>query len=105
MDTGDQPKASAQPTFVAAPSPEIGSPAKREALRIALVGAAAFVHACKLEGLQVFQLDLSATKTSAHLAKVSSVSPNLVDLENVPKEYHNFADVFSKAKANTPAPH
>ena len=28
-----------------------------------------------------------------------------MDLLDVPKDYHNFADVFSKAKVNTPAPH
>jgi len=31
--------------------------------------------------------------------------PDLVDLEGVPKEYHDFADVFSKVKADTLAPH
>ena len=27
------------------------------------------------------------------------------DLSNIPEEYHDFADVFSKAKAQTLAPH
>jgi len=54
----------------------------------------------------MFQLDLSALDTtSARSAKVSSVSPIPVDLDNVPKEYHDFADVFSKAKAETLGPH
>src|SRR3979490_228859 len=53
----------------------------------------------------MFWLDLSATDISAHLAKVSPVSSILVNLENVPKEYYDFADVFSKAKAETLGPH
>src|SRR3979490_1599676 len=53
----------------------------------------------------MFWLDLSATNISARSAKVSPFSSVPVDLENVPKEYHNFADVFSKAKAETLSPH
>ena len=30
--------------------------------------------------------------------------PNPVDLQGVPKEYHDFADIFSKVKADTLAP-
>jgi hypothetical protein len=30
---------------------------------------------------------------------------NLVDIEGVPKDYHDFADVFSKVKADMHAPH
>src|SRR3979490_450104 len=60
---------------------------------------------CKLEGSQMFRLDLSATDISACSAKVSSVPSILVNLESVPKEYHDFADVFSKAKAKTLGPH
>src|SRR3979490_2161040 len=62
-------------------------------------------RACKLEGSQMFRLDLSATDISACLAKVSPVSSVPVDLENIPKEYHDFVDVFSKAKAETLGPH
>src|SRR3979490_1446975 len=53
----------------------------------------------------MFWLDLSATNISAHLAKVSSVPSVPVNLENIPKEYHDFVDVFSKAKAETLGPH
>src|SRR3979490_455430 len=53
----------------------------------------------------MFWLDLSATNISARSVKVSPVSSVPVDLENVPKEYHDFADVFSKAKAETLGPH
>ena len=37
--------------------------------------------------------------------KSASISDKAPDLSNVPEEYHEFADVFSKAKANTLAPH
>src|SRR3979490_1132433 len=53
----------------------------------------------------MFWLDLSATNISARSVKVSPVSSVPVDLENIPKEYHDFADVFSKAKAETLGPH
>ena len=82
--------------------PEIGSTLKLEALLIALVNPAAFVCACKLEGSLTFQLDLSAIDALARSAKVT---PDPVDLENIPEEYHDFADVFSKEKADVPAPH
>jgi hypothetical protein len=32
-------------------------------------------------------------------------SANLVHLKDLPKEYHDFVDVFSKSKADTLAPH
>ena len=73
-----------------------------EAPRIALVDAAAFLHASKLEGSQTFRLDLLAIDASARLVKVTY---DPVDLENVLKEYHDFADVFSKSKADTLGPH
>src|SRR3979490_2187431 len=53
----------------------------------------------------MFWLDLSATNISARSAKVSPFSSVPVDLENIPKEYHDFTDVFSKAKAETLGPH
>jgi len=38
-------------------------------------------------------------------ARASSTSNSpLVDLSSVPEEYHDFADVFNKAKADTLAP-
>ena len=98
----DAPKASAWSTFITTPSPEIGSPPKLENPRITLVDAAAFLRASKLEGSQTFQLDLSTIDTSARLVKVTF---HPVDLENVPKEYHDFADMFSKSKADTLGPH
>ena len=83
---------------------EPGSTPKLEAPQIALINAAAFVHACKLEGSVTFRLDLASPELSGRAASVPKTY-NLVDLLDVPKDYHDLADVFSKAKVDTPAPH
>ena len=70
--------------------------------RISMIGAAAFVRACKLPGAQSFRIHLSDPSVSA---KSASVSDEVPDLSHIPKEYHDFADVFSKAKADTLPPH
>ena len=69
---------------------------------IALIGAAAFALASKQPGVQSFRIHLSDPSFSAKSASISDKAP---DLSNVPEEYHDFADVFSKAKANTLALH
>ena len=66
---------------------------------IALIGTALF---CKLQGMQRFHIHLSDISISANSA---SVSEEALDLSNVPKEYHDFTDVFSKAKAEKLALH
>ena len=55
-------------------------------------------------GSQQFSLNLADIEVSGHLASTSKL-PDPVDLSNVPEEYHEFADVFDKAKAQTLAPH
>ena len=59
------------------------------------------MRASHLPGSVVFQLSL--TKESAHGNAVHT-APS-VDLSNVPEEYHKFADVFNKKKADTLPPH
>ena len=83
---------------------EPGSTLKLKALQIALINAAAFVHACKLEGSMTFRLDLASLELSSHTTSVPETY-DPVDLLDIPKDYYNFADVFSKAKANNSAPH
>ena len=70
--------------------------------RIALIDAAAFAHASKQSGMQCFQIHLSDSTISG---KSASVSEEIPDLVHIPEDYHDFADVFSKAKADTLAPH
>ena len=73
---------------------------------VSLISAAAFARAVKLEGSKVFALDLTTPELRAR-----GVSPGIFEdqepenLNGVPAEYHDFADVFSKKRADTLAPH
>ena len=78
------------------------TPPKLEAPPIALINAAAFKRACKMEGSVTFQLNIAPSEVKGHTANLNSES---VDMESVPEAYWDFSDVFSKAKADTLAPH
>ena len=52
--------------------------------------------------MQTFNIHLSDLSV---FAKSASVSEEALDLTNVTEEYHDFADVFSNAKAEKLAPH
>ena len=84
-------------------SPSLTDSPKAPGLRappIALINAAAYVCTCKLEGSIQFSIQLRPD--GALQAALADAVP---DLSAVPKEYHDFADVFSKAKALVLAPH
>ena len=68
---------------------------------ISLINAATFAHACKLPGTQSFQIHLSDSVLSTHSVSVTDEP----DLSHIPDDYQDFADVFSKQKAHTLAPH
>jgi hypothetical protein len=71
------------------------------ALLISLVSAEAFMRSMQLEGAQCFLI-------LAHepLKPDSSDKPKFnPDLKDVPEVYHEFADVFSRQKADTLPPH
>ena len=68
---------------------------------IAIIGAAAFLHASKLPGSHNFELCLCSSDIQANSAKLAETP----DLSNVPSEYHKFANVFSKTKAEVLPPH
>jgi len=70
-------------------------------LNIAIIGAAAFLHASKLLGSHNFELCLCSSDIQANSAKLAETP----DLSNVPSKYHKFADVFSKTKAEVLPPH
>jgi len=53
------------------------------------------LHASKLLGSHNFELCLRSSDIQANSAKLAETP----DLSNVPSEYHEFADVFSKTKA------
>jgi len=68
---------------------------------IAIIGAAAFLRASKLPGFHNFELCLRSLDIQANSAKLAETP----DLSNIPSEYHEFADVFSKTKAEVLPPH
>ena len=54
-----------------------------------------------LQSLDSFELCFHSLDIQANSAKLAEAS----DLSNVPSEYHEFADIFSKTKAETLPPH
>jgi len=74
----------------------------QKTLRVTLINAAAYSHASKLEGSKCFQLWISHPKVTG---QSMTTSENTVNMNNIPKEYHDFADVFSKSKAGRFAKH
>ena len=62
---------------------------------ISIIGAAAFFKACSLPGSRAFQMSLPSIQ--AH----SATAADHPDLSSVPSQYHDFADVFSKSKADS----
>jgi len=68
---------------------------------IAIIGTTAFLHASKLPGFHNFKLCLHSSDIQANSAKLTEAP----DLSNVPSEYHEFTNVFSKTKAEVLASH
>ena len=61
---------------------------------ISLIGIAAFAWASRLADVQVFKLFISTLDPR-------DLDTTPVDMSNVPSEYHEFHDMFSKSCANT----
>jgi len=68
---------------------------------IAIIGAAAFLHASKLPGFHNFKLCLCSSDIQANSTKLAEAP----DLSNVPSKYHEFADILNKTKAEVLDPH
>ena len=68
---------------------------------IAIISTVAFLCALKLLGFHNFKLCLCSSDIQANSAKLAEAS----DLSNVPSKYHEFANIFSKTKAETLPPH
>jgi len=83
------------------PAPSVDTPVCTPP-HISLINAAAFICACKLEGSTKYQLQLRPSDSAKARSSSASTPP---DLDIVPPEYHNYADVFSKAKASELPPH
>ena len=69
---------------------------------IALVSTSAFTLACCLEGSVWYSMQLCPQESDLHS---TSTIPEPTDLSRVPPDYHDFADVFSKSKADMLAPY
>ena len=68
---------------------------------IIIISAAAFLHASKLLGFHNFKLCLCSLDIQANSTKLAETP----DLFNIPSEYYEFANIFSKTKAETLPPH
>ena len=66
-----------------------------------MISTAAFLHASKLLGSHNFELCLCSLDIQANSTKLAETP----DLSNVPSEYHKFANVFNKTKAEVLTPH
>ena len=71
---------------------------------ILLIGAAAFVCASKLPGAMSFTLYIH-TEDAKLRSAAASPPVDTSNMAGVPAAYHDFANVFSKAKATMLAPH
>ena len=68
---------------------------------VSMIGAAAFLRASKRPGIQCFCSSVCIRLSDPSLStKSSSVSDEAPNLLKIPKEYHDYTDVFSKAKAS-----
>ena len=84
------------------PSPSEPPPIpKLQAPKIAFINAAAYMCASKLPGSITFQMTFSPEGLSAKATSTGSPT----DLLDIPEDYHEFADVFDKKKADTLPPH
>jgi len=68
---------------------------------IAIIGTAAFLRASKLPDSHNLELCLRSLDIQANSTKLAETP----DLFNVPSEYHEFTNVFSKTKAEVLPPH
>src|SRR6202041_678622 len=84
-------------------TPASTNPPNYAKIDIALVNAVAYQHACQLPGSQSFCITLSNGETSVRSALALAEKP--IDLTGIPKEYHDFTDLFSEVKANKLPPH
>ena len=71
---------------------------------ITIISVPAFALACHLEGSVQFSLQICPQESDLRSASITSKSESS-ELSRVPLDYHDFADVFSKSKADTLAPH
>ena len=109
QNTSAPPSSSPQPLDLppsATPIPSDTPPSfsQCKAPPITIISAPAFALACRLEGSIQFSLQIRPQESDLCSASITSESESS-ELSGVPPDYHDFADVFSKSKADTLAPH
>jgi len=67
---------------------------------IAIISTPALFQASRLSGSKTFSLQFCSI-----IQAKSTTIPKKIDLSSIPEEYHKYANVFSKSKAETLAPH
>ena len=65
---------------------------------ISFVNVAAYQRACNKEGATAYQLALDPIGPKA---RATSIIDDPLELKNLPEEYHDFANVFSKLKSKS----
>ena len=74
--------------------------------RVALVGAAAFAYACNQPETELYLMTMNEICKTIHVsAQETDTREPESDLSTIPPEYHEFADLFSKKKADELPPH
>src|SRR5213075_342584 len=73
---------------------------ERKAPQISLVSAAGFALACKQEGTELFFLSMKRAEDGKPVVINNVTVEDETDLSTIPAEYHDFADLFSKKKAD-----
>jgi len=80
------------------PSETIPSNPKQS--HIAIISAPALLRASHLSGSKTFSLQFRST-----IQAKSTIVSEKINLSAIPEEYHEYANIFSKSKAETLAPH
>ena len=96
--------ASAPMALLSTDSPLTSDSPPSSAPYISLIGTAAFACASTLPGAMSFTLYIH-TEDAKLRSAAASPPVDIPNMAGVPTAYHDFADVFSKAKATTLAPH
>jgi hypothetical protein len=82
--------------FEASTSPDSSIPS------VSFINAAAYAWLARLPGNIIFTVTISNATDSATGSATSAV---VVDLSEIPEDYHEYQDVFSKSSASTLPPH
>ena len=92
------------PSATPIPSDTPLSFSQRKVPPITIISAPAFALACRLEGSVQFSLQIHPQESDLRSTSITSESESS-ELSGVPLDYHDFADVFSKSKADMLAPY